>query len=145
QRMRKTLEHLEAVIALSRESWTFILKETDNDHEWIPNPKQDTVMPNGRMTEEMVNGWMEFLDEAESILKGETRVPFWRAIGDGEPRGVNLRQVFLEPRRFDLVLWVQGPGAMPYLEKGQTTSPETWRRFQRLFEGQFLGWATWIN
>ncbi len=145
QRMRKALEHLEAVIALSRESWKFILAETDNDHEWVPNPKQDTVMPNGRMTEEMVKGWMEFLDEAEAILKGETRVPFWRGGGDGEPRGVNLRRVFLEPRRFDLVLWVQGTAAMPYLEKGRTTSPETWRRFQRLFQGQFLGWATWIN
>ena len=47
-RMASALKHLEAMVALSRESWKSYLAETDDDHEWIPNPKQNTVMPDGQ-------------------------------------------------------------------------------------------------
>jgi hypothetical protein len=140
QRMKLALTHLEAMIALSRESWKFILAETDDDHEWVPNPKQHSVMPGGAVTDAMVKGWMEFLDEAQAIFEGEKLIPFWRR---RDSRGVNLRRVFTEPRMFDLVLWVQGTGAAPYLEKGPKTRPETWRRLQTIFQGQFI--AFWFN
>ncbi len=141
-RMKRALEHLESMVALSRESWKWILAETDDDHEWIPNPNQHTVMPGGAVTNAMVKGWMEFLDEAQAIFKGEKLIPFWRRRDD---RGVNLRRVFTEPRMFDLVLWVQGTAAAPYLEKGPKTMPETWRRLQTIFQGQFIGFAFWFN
>jgi hypothetical protein len=141
-RMKMALTHLEAMIALSRESWKFILAETDDDHEWVPNPKQHTVMPGGAVSEAMVKGWMEFLDEAQAIFKGEKLIPFWRQRDD---RGVNLRRVFTEPRRFDLVLWIQGTAAAPYLDKGPKTKPETWQRLQTIFQGQFIGFAFWFN
>jgi hypothetical protein len=142
QRMKMALTHFEAMIALSRESWKFILAETDDDHEWVPNPKQHTVMPGGTVTDAMVKGWMEFLDEAQAIFKGEKLIPFWRR---RDSRGVNLRRVFTEPRMFDLVLWVQGTGAAPYLEKGPKSRPETWQRLQTIFQGQFIGFAFWFN
>jgi hypothetical protein len=142
ERMKAVLGPLEAMLALSRESWKFILAETDDDHEWVPNPKQHSAMPGGTVTAAMVEGWMEFLNEAEALLKGEKLVPFWRR---REARGVNLRRVFTEPRMFDLVLWVQGTAAAPYLENGPQTKPETWRRFQNLFQGQFIGFAIWFN
>jgi hypothetical protein len=141
-RLKTALAHLESMIALSRESWKFILAETDDDHEWVPKPNQHTVMPGGAVTMEMVKGWMEFLDEAKSLLAGEKLIPFWRA---GARRGVNLRRAFLEPRTFDLVLWVQGTAAAPYLEDGPLTTPETWRRFQNIFRGEFIGFAIWFN
>jgi hypothetical protein len=141
-RMKTALAHLESMIALSHESWKFILAETDDDHEWIPNTKQHSVMPGGTVTMDMVKGWLEFLDEARAILKGEKLVPFWRS---HEDRGVNLRRVFTEPTTFDLVLWVQGTAAAPYLEKGPLTRPETWRRLQNLFRGEFIGFALWFN
>jgi hypothetical protein len=53
--------------------------------------------------------------------------------------------VFTNPRPFDLVLWVQGTAALPYLEAGEQTSPETWERFQRIFRGEFVGVAIWVN
>ncbi|APW59435.1 hypothetical protein [Paludisphaera borealis] len=142
QRLTATLSHLESMIALSRESWKFILAETDDDHEWVPSPKQHTVIPGLTVTDEMVKGWKEFLDEAESLLQGKKLVPFWRA---REARGVNLHRVFTEPRTFDLVLWVQGTAAAPYLENGPQTSAETWRRLQRVFQGEFIGFALWFN
>ena len=62
-----------------------------------------------------------------ALLAGKRLLPFWR----GDPsRGVNLRRVFTEPRPFDLVLWVQGTAATPYLEKGPLTKPEVWRRLR---------------
>ena len=141
-RLKAALAHLESMIALSHESWKFILAETDDDHEWVPNTKQHSVMPNGTVTKEMVKGWLEFLDEAKAILKGEKLIPFWRT---GPESGVNLKRVFTEPRTFDLVLWVQGTAAVPYLENGVCTSAETWNRFQRIFRGEFIGFALWFN
>jgi hypothetical protein len=142
ERMKAALTHLESMIALSRESWKYILAETDNDREWVPNPRQQSVLPGGTVNGDMVEAWKTFLDETEDILKGEKLVPFWRG---GEERGVNLRRVFTEPRPFDLVLWFQGTAAAPYLEKGPVTKPETWRRLQNVFRGEFFGFALWFN
>ena len=142
KRMRSVLEHLEAMLDLSRESWRSILAETDDDHEWVPNPKQHSMMPGGEVTPAMVEGWTAFLEEAQSILKGKKLIPFWR---EAEGRGINLRRVFTEPRTMDLVLWVQGTAAAPYLEEGERSSAETWSRFQRIFRGEFIGFALWFN
>ena len=99
-------------------------------------------MPNATVSEAMVKGWSDFLGEAEGILKGEKLIPFWRPVPE---HGVNLKRVFTEPRTFDLVLWVQGTAAAPYLEKGPCSSAETWTRFQRIFQGDFIGFALWFN
>jgi hypothetical protein len=142
QRMTAALEHLQEMLRQSRESWTAILTETDDDREWIPNSKQTSVIPNMRVTEEMIKAWFEFLGEADGLLTGRKLVPFWRDAGD---RGVNLRRAFTEPTTFDLVLWVQGTAAVPYLEKGELTSPATWRRLQRIFRGNFFTFFLWFN
>ncbi len=142
-RLKSALDHMEAMVALSRSSWKFILAETDDDHEWVPNPKQGSVVPNVRVTAEMVEGWHRFLDEFELILAGKKLAPFWR--GNDPRRGINVRRVFTDPRPFDLVLWVQGAAAAPYLEAGELSSPETWGRINRVFNGEFIGFAMWFN
>ena len=90
----------------------------------------------------MIDDWHVFLDEAGALLDGKKLIPFWRG---SDPKGVNLRRVFLEPSRFDLVLWVQGTAATPYLERGALTRPETWNQLQRTFQGNFWGFAIWFN
>jgi hypothetical protein len=142
QRMTAALEHLQEMLRQSRESWTAILTETDDDREWIPNSKQTGVIPNVRVSEAMIEGWFEFLNEADALLAGRKLVPFWRDAGG---RGVNVRRAFTEPTTFDLVLWVQGTAAAPYLEKGELTSPATWARLQRIFRGNFFGFFLWFN
>jgi len=142
QRMEAALHHLEAVIAQSRESWKWIMAETDDDHEWLPNPRQTGVIPNVRVTQEMVTAWAEIMNESERILSGQLLIPFWR--GD-EHKGINLRQVFLKPTRFDLVLWAQGSAALPYLEKRECTQGDTWRKLRAEFGPQFPGFALWFN
>ncbi len=140
-RMEAALFHLEQMVMLSKESWKFILAETDDDHEWIPNPNQHGML-GVPVTKDMVSTWMEFLDEADALLKGQRLVPFWRGNGG---KGVNLRRVFLEPQTFDLVMWLQGAGAVPYLEDGVLTKKEVWERLIRVFRGEFIGFAFWFN
>lgn len=142
ERMVQAHRHLKEVIEQSRLTWKAIQAETDDDHEWIPNAKQRSVIPGAQVSPAMIEGWHEFLAEAEQILEGRKLIPFWRG---RSKLGVNLRRVFTEPRRFDLVLWIQGSAAVPYLEKGELTKRDTWLRFNRLFRGNFIGFAVWFN
>jgi hypothetical protein len=91
----------------------------------------------------MVAAWRSFLNEAHLILDGEVLLPYWR--GADETRGVNLRKAFEEPREFDLLLWLQGSAAIPYLENGTVSDDDFWRQTNQTFNGQFLGFAVWFN
>ena len=95
-----------------------------------------------RVTQPMVDHWLRFLQEADDLLAGKRLAPFWRT-NDG--RGVNLKRAFTEPTEFDLVLWVQGTAATPYLEKGELTRPEVWQSIQAAFGGDFFTFMAWFN
>ncbi len=141
ERLKAVLGHLESVAALSRESWAYILAESDDEAEWIPSPTQkNSVMPGAAVTQQTVDGWMVFLGEFEALLQGKKLIPHWRL-----DKGINLRRVFLEPRVFDPILWAQGSAALPYLEDGPMTDAQTWDRLMQMFEGNFLGYAVWFN
>jgi hypothetical protein len=88
KRMQSALAHLESMIDLSRESWKLIQAETDDDHEWLPNPEQTGVILNVRVRQEMIDGWHEFLNEMEHLLKGTKLIPFWRGTPGGMVAGV---------------------------------------------------------
>jgi hypothetical protein len=142
ERLTEARDHLLAMIKSSRKSWQLIEAESDNNREWIPGPDQTSVVEGVAISKERLAAWRRFLKEGESVLNGDKLIPFWR--GD-TGQGVNLLKVFTQPEDFDLVLWVQGSAAVPYLEEGEVTSTETWAEFQRVFEGRFLGFAIWIN
>ena len=106
------------------------------------------------VTRELIDGWHAVLTEMEEILEGRKLIPFWRDYatlfgGNQEipagTRGINLKRVFTEPRDFDLILLIQGTGALPYLERGPLSTPETWSNLGRVFRGQFFGFAAWFN
>jgi hypothetical protein len=92
------------MIAHSRLVWEYATGETDHDREWIPNAKQTSLTPL-TVNQALIDAWAVFLDEAEAVLNGEKLLPHWRVSG---ARGINLKRVFTEPRRFDFVLWLQG-------------------------------------
>ena len=140
ERMANARDHLKAMVARSRAMWEFALAETDASAERIPNPDQRSVV-GVRIEPEMVETWGEFLDQLDALLDGEKLIPFWR----DKSRGVNFNKVFAEPERFDLMMWVQGTGAAPFVEEGELVDPATWRRFQQVFRGDFFGFAVWIN
>ena len=139
-RMGSALQHMKNVIALSRASWTAIEAETDDDHEWLPNPKQTSPFESVVVNPELIGAWRAVLDEADQILAGKKLVPHWRF-----RQGFNLAKVFEEPQPFDLVLWITGPAALPYLEDGPTTSSADWNRLIDAFGGSFGLFAVWVN
>ena len=141
ERLKAALGHLESVVALSRESWGYILAESDDEAEWIPSPTQKNgVIPGAPVTQQTVDGWMVFLGEFDQLLQGKKLIPHWRL-----DKGIDVRRVFLEPRPFDPILWAQGSAALPYLEDGPMTDGQTWNRLMSMFEGNFLGYAVWFN
>lgn len=139
-RLKDMLGHLEQMVALSRASWTGILAETDDDHEWIPNPNQHGVLPGMRITPDLVSGWMGLLDQLDGIFAGKILLPHPRFT-----QGINLRRMLLEPGVFDPVMMAQGSGVAAYLEDGPMTDPRVWARLMQLVQGNFLGYFLWIN
>lgn len=137
-RLMDARSHLKQMVALSRESWQAIEAETDDDREWIPNAQQTN--PFLVVDAKRITAWMQVLDEADAVLDGEKLVPHWRF-----RQGFNLRRVFEEPRDFDLVLWMTGPSALPYLEEGSVSTPEEWAHMTEAFEGSFGLFALWVN
>lgn len=143
EKLEAALGHFEETIRLSRRSWNCILEETDNDLEWLPNPTQISAAAGWTVNQDMIIEWFKFLDESEAALSGTKLIPFWREVEPGV--GLNLRRVFTEPTTFDLVLWVQGSAASPYLEPGETVSREMREQLRRTFDGRFFGFALWFN
>ena len=141
QRMTTILNHMKSVISLSRESWKSILAETDNDREWIPNPKQLSVIPQARVTDEMVKSWLSSLNEITMILDGKKNLPFWR----DEKMSIDFARIFTEPRAFDLISWVQGTAATPYLEKGTVTDVNVWNEMVSAFGSNLFNFVVWFN
>jgi hypothetical protein len=139
-RLASSLGHLQATVRLSRESWRRIMAETDDDREWIPNPRQHGVLQAMPLSAEQVAGWNRLLDETDAVLAGRKLIPHWRYA-----EGINLRRMFLEPTTLDLVLLVQGSAALPYLEKGELADGRTWQALVGIFGGDFLDYAAWLN
>lgn len=142
ERMRNAHLHMLEMVKLSRKNWELISQEDDNRNEWIPNANQTSIIPGLTVDQQRLDAWHLFLNEAEAILQGKRLLPFWRSDIEG---GINLERVFNKPRSFDLVLWAQGAEALPYLEKGVETDPQMWREFRRIFRGDFLSFALWVN
>lgn len=140
-RMAKARERLLACVALSRASWKAILAETDDEHEWVPSPRQkNAAVTFAPVTQTQVDGWLAALDDFEAALQGRKLVGHWRL-----RQGFDLSKVFTEPRPFDLVLWMTGHAAAPYLREGPTLSQDAWRRWNAMLNGNFLGYAVWFN
>ena len=141
ERLIRARDHLKGVITLSRENWKEILAETDDDREWVPGPHQkNSAFPGMSVTQERVDGWLRALDSFEAMLDGKMLAPHWRY-----NLGVDVSAIFASPRPFDLVLWLTGHAALPYLKQGPIMSQEDWRQWQRTFGGQFMNFAAWFN
>jgi hypothetical protein len=151
ERMKSARQHLLMVIRQSRESWKRAFEETDDDHEWIPNPKQTGIL-NSPVGNELIEGWSKVLNEMESLLEGKKLAPFVRDepfFGGPMPRkakrGINLQKFFDEASDFDLILSIQGSGVKQYLQEGELSDAATWAELTRVFRGDFFGFAVWFN
>ncbi len=144
ERRRAARRHLLEMIRLSREDWKAILAETDNDREWLPGPQQKGVNPltGLEVGQEQVQAWLATLTVAEDLLDGRVLLPHFRISG----KGINMKRFFDEPKPFDLVLSITGPGIAPYLESGKILSSDDFGQIQSQFGGAgFLTFALWFN
>ncbi|MEY4984978.1 MAG: hypothetical protein RIR62_3244 [Pseudomonadota bacterium] len=140
-RMASARDHFLAMVAENRTFWATVAQETDDDAEWLPKDGQTSALglqlPAGTGAT-----WLAVLADGEALLKGEKLVPYWRMSEGG---GVNLARVFSEPRPVDLKDWIQGEGALPYLDKGPLVSGESWNSFSAMLGGDAMLFAIWLN
>ena len=141
-RLARARTGLLEMIRLSRATLTSAAAETDDDREWLPGNTQNSVF-GLRLSVEQATAWTGILGELEALLEGKKLLPHWRFSRDGY--GLNLKRLFEESRRTDIIGYAQGAAAVPWLEAGPTTSLDTWVQLTRLFGGNFLGYALWIN
>lgn len=139
ERMRGLRARLLSIAALSRENWDRILAETDDDREWLPSPRQTTPFPGLEVSKDHVRAWLVFLDMSEALLNGQVMLPHWRF-----DRGIDLKRVFDEPRDFDLVMWLTGQGALPFLSDGPVLNRGDAEAFSA-FQGRLIQYALWFN
>lgn len=140
-RMASAQSHFLAMITDNRRFWAEVVLETDNEKEWLPNDSQKSAMgidlPPG--TGPM---WLGVLADFEALLTGKKLVPFWRITGSA---GVDVGAMFTDPRPIDLIGWVQGEGAVPYLKQGELISPANWQAFAQVMSGQAMLFTLFLN
>lgn len=142
-RTRAAHGHFKQMIAHNRAFWTEVSAETDDDREWLPNAAQTSAfgIP---VDAETAQSWQDVLLEIEQILDGEKLVPYWRVREDAGV-GVNIKTLMESPGDMNLILWIQGAGAAPYLEEGELADMAAWRRFTQMTRGNGLLFAVWFN
>ncbi|PQJ29711.1 hypothetical protein [Rubritalea profundi] len=139
-RLKQARQHLLNMVDCSKQMWLSIQAETDNNKEWLPSPKQQSVT-GVKITAAMIKDWHKFLTEYQTILNGDKLIPHWRF----KNKGINLKRVLEESTETDVVLWVTGHAAEPFLEKGELTNDGLWRQLNQTFNGNFLGMSFFIN
>ena len=140
-------KHLLQVCALNHETWKFVRAETDDDHEWLPNPKQKGVL-GLPVNDAMIDAWLGLVRELEAVLNGKKLVPVSLTWNTGD-KGLNLK-TFLDdpPARLDLdAIATNGPAALPkYLEEGTPVGFNAILRIAQVFENPMLvAYAVWFN
>ena len=146
-RTRAAHRHFKAMIDDNTSFWEAVMLETDDDHEWLPNPQQTSAF-GVQISQEMVDGWQEVLAEMSAIIEGDALVPYWRYDNDDDDEqgiGVNVAKFLQDPGDMDVVLWIHGAAAAPYLETGTLAQMQAWRRFTRMTSGDGLIFAAWFN
>ena len=95
--------HLVAVCELNRETWKFIRKETDDDHEWLPNAKQ-TDQPRLAAHQRLhIDAWPSMMNQWEGLLLARERLlpepPLCQWVTRNHPagQGLNLEKAARRP------------------------------------------------
>ena len=140
-RIAGSREHLRQVVALNHDVWRLVGQETDNDREWLPGAAQQAAL-GFTLPPETGTLWLAALAEMQAVLDGRLLLPYPVVPGDA---GINLGRWFDDPSAVDLVGWIQGGDALPYLETGEVISGEAFQRFSALFGGRGLLFALLLN
>lgn len=140
-RMASAKAHFLAMVADNRRFWALVDAETDNTLEWLPNDRQKSAM-GLQLPQGTGKAWMAILTDAEDLLNGNKLLPYWNV---GTAAGVNVERLFSDPRAIDLVGWIQGWAALPYLDQGEVVSDTSWRAFEGMISGDAMLFSLYLN
>ena len=136
------------VCELNYETWRFIRAETDDDFEWLPNPKQKGVL-GLPVRDVMIDGWLKMVKELEDALTGKKVIDL-NGLGMSEGQGLNVKELLDHPPEQIVVmkLWQKGIGAK-YLTKltaDNVCGTATLFTVQTLFDNALSGaYFAWFN
>lgn len=140
ERFKGVLARLQAITALSRQNWSLILAETDDNRELVPSPRQTSIFPGQTVTQEVVDAWLAALDSFDRILAGELLIPHWRF-----KEGFDLKAFFETATETDLVMLFAGYGALPYIKPGPIASADDFAEANAVFGDNWPVFALWFN
>lgn len=143
-------DHFLSMVAENRRFWARVATEADNNREWIPNDNQLSAtgipFPKG-----VGDSWLQVLDDAEGLLTGRLAAPYWDVSGvvmgaaARAPNGIDVSRLFTDPRPIDIVGWIQGWAALPYLSDAPQVTSTSMRSFERLVSGQAPLFMVFLN
>ncbi|HEX4131915.1 MAG TPA: hypothetical protein VHZ24_17920 [Pirellulales bacterium] len=141
RRLGQFRRHFVAITTLNDETWKYIRAETDDDHEWLPNPKQTGVL-GLPVRDEMIDAWLAGMTEARKLFDGERTLPPFLARGD---KRLNLK-IFLDDPPAKIV----GVGLEPLDDKYFTDEPPVdfdvlGRFFAVMNDPMAVAYAAWFN
>lgn len=137
-RLTRVREHFIQVAKLNRETWRFIRAETDNDHEWLPNPRQTSVIGLPINTT-MVDGWLEMMSEIEEILEGKKLLPIGIIIPTNG-QGLNMKTLLDDPpASVNLSRLLEKGIDAKYLQKGELADMNKLIAVSQLFAPGSMG------
>jgi hypothetical protein len=145
-RLGRVRRHLLKVAELNRETWRHIRAETDDDHKWLPNPKQTGVL-GLKVRDDMIDAWLDAVGELEGLLAGTKTLPpdLW---GEKNGKVVSLRAVLDDPpARFELNLLSIDLPDKYWVPKGTTADVSKVWRVLDVFgnNASRFAYAVWFN
>lgn len=91
RRINQFRHRLILITELNQEMWKHIRLEKDNDFEWMPNSKQESVL-GFTVNDRLVDSWLSAMNEVGKALKGECVLPVKR-----NGKGINLKVILEDP------------------------------------------------
>ena len=134
-KIKEAKEHLLEMIAANQSFWTMIAEETDDADEWIPNDNQQAAL-GFDIPEGAGPAWLAVLEDTKKVLDGDKLVPYWRF---APGYGINIQKWIDDPQPIDLVSWVHGGSALPYIGQGDVIEFESVDNFRRRLGGGAAG------
>jgi hypothetical protein len=143
-RLGRFRKHLIKVAELNRETWKHIRAETDNDHEWLPNPRQKGVL-GLPVRDEMIDAWLAMMTELEALLDGKRTFP--QSFINKNGKGLNLKTLLDDPPD-KFVLDGSFPQNLPdkYWSEGKDLDINVLFRVSQVFgDPTAVAYAVWFN
>jgi len=145
-RLRRFRQHIIAVTELNEETWRHIRLETDDDHEWLPNPRQQGVLGLPVRTEQ-IDLWLTMMAELRRLFAGERTFPNFFSPGRPGNKELNIKILLDEPPEKFV-----GDGNFPknlgdkYFTEAKPLNVQAFFGvFQMFFNPATMGYPVWFN